>query len=82
MEMFAKLHRGHLNLSRLNYGLISLIPKTKEANNIKQYRPICLIGVDYKLFTKVMANRPTKVADSVISRNQTAFMPGRNKLMA
>jgi hypothetical protein len=52
--MFRKFHRGELNLSRLNYGLISLIPKIKEANNTRQYRPICLLGMDYKWFTKVL----------------------------
>jgi hypothetical protein len=40
LEMFQDLYRGELNLSRLNYGMISLIPKIKEANNIKQSRPI------------------------------------------
>jgi hypothetical protein len=40
MEMFSDFFRGELNISRLNYGMISLIPKTKEANCIKQYRPI------------------------------------------
>jgi hypothetical protein len=54
LEMFRKFHRGELNLSRLNYGLISLIPKIKEANNTRQYRPICLLGMDYKWFTKVL----------------------------
>lgn len=35
LEMFRKLFEGSLNLSRLNYGLISLIPKLKEPNTIK-----------------------------------------------
>jgi hypothetical protein len=35
LEMFEKLYNGELNLSRINYGVISLIPKLKEANNIK-----------------------------------------------
>jgi hypothetical protein len=52
LEMFGKLYSGELNMSRLNYGLISLIPKLKEANTIKQFRPICLLGVDYKWFIK------------------------------
>lgn len=80
MEMFHKLHRGELRLSKLDYGLISLIPKTKETSNIKQYIPICLLGVDYKLFTKVKAKRLIALADSVINRNQTTFIPGRNIL--
>jgi hypothetical protein len=35
LEMFQDLYSGELNLSRLNYGMISLIPKLKEANKIK-----------------------------------------------
>jgi hypothetical protein len=73
LEMSELFYKGELNLSRLNYGLISLIPKLKEANNIKQYRPICLLGVDYKWFTKVL----TEVADFVVSKTQTTFIPGR-----
>jgi hypothetical protein len=77
LEMFRDLHRGTLNLSRLNYGMISLIPKTKEANNIRQYRPICLLNVDYKWFTKVLTMRLTPFAGKLISETQTAFIPGR-----
>jgi hypothetical protein len=80
MEMFQKFYVGDLNLSRLNYGLISLIPKLKEENNIKQYRPTYLLGVNYKWFTKVMTKRLTIVVVSISSKTQTAFLPGRNIL--
>jgi hypothetical protein len=68
MEMFNKFYVGGQNLSILNYGLISLIPKLKVANNIKQYRPICLLGVDYKWFTKVLTRRLTAVVEFIISK--------------
>jgi hypothetical protein len=48
--------------------------------NIKQYRPICWLGVDYKWFTKVLAKRLTVVAESIIGKRQTTFLPGRNIL--
>ncbi|WVZ54242.1 hypothetical protein U9M48_005067 [Paspalum notatum var. saurae] len=80
LEMLNKLHEGNLDLARLNYGVITLIPKVKGATNIKQFRPICLLNVIYKIITKVLTIRLTKVADSVISENQTAFIPGRNIL--
>jgi hypothetical protein len=48
MEMFENFFKGELNISRLNCGMISLIPKLRESNNIKQFMPICLLGVDYK----------------------------------
>jgi hypothetical protein len=78
--MFELFYKGELNLSRLNYAMISLITKLKLANNIKQYRPICLMGVDYKWFTKVLTTRLTEVADFVVSKTQTTFILGRNIL--
>jgi hypothetical protein len=80
LEMFENLYNGELNLSKINYGLISLTSKLKEANNIKQYKPIYLLGVHYKWFTKVMTMRLTTVADSNIGKTQTTFLPGRNIL--
>jgi hypothetical protein len=80
LEMFDKCYKGELNLSWLNYGLISWIPKLKEANNIKQFRPLCLLGVDYKIFTKVLTRTLTLVVDSVICKTQTTFILGRNNL--
>jgi hypothetical protein len=77
LEMFQKLFEGSLNLSRLNYGLISLIPKLKDPNTIKQYKPICLLNVDCKLFTKVLTMRLTPFAGKLVSATQTAFIPGR-----
>jgi hypothetical protein len=71
--MFDKFYKRKLNLSRLNYVLISLIPKLKEANNIRQYRLICLLGVDYKWFTKIMTGRLTTVAESIISKTKNCF---------
>jgi hypothetical protein len=69
-----------MNLNRLNYSLISLIPKLKESNNMKQYIPICLLGVDYKWFTKLLTKRLTTLAEKIISKTQTTFIPGRNIL--
>jgi hypothetical protein len=56
----------------------SLLPKQKEASHNKQYRPICLLNVSLKIFTKVMVNRMTGIAMKLISPSQTAFMSGRN----
>jgi hypothetical protein len=35
IEMFGEFFRVEFNISRLNYGMISLITKLKEANNMK-----------------------------------------------
>lgn len=53
------------------------MPKLQEAKQIQQYRPICMLNVSFKIFTKVLANRFTSVANRVIRPSQTAFLPGR-----
>lgn len=79
-KMFRDFEKGQLDIKRLNYGVITLVPKLKEDNNIKQYRPICILNVDYKCFTKVLTNRLVPIANKVIGRNQTGFIKGRNIL--
>ena len=81
MLMFHSLHKGDLPLFSLNFGIIiTLISKVLEANRIQQYRPICLLNVSFKIFTKVAMNRMNMVTDHVISPTQSAFMAGRNIL--
>jgi hypothetical protein len=46
--MFSSLHVDQLELFRLNFGEIILLPKVNEAERIQQYRPICLLNVSFK----------------------------------
>jgi hypothetical protein len=80
LGLFSYLHAGQLELFRLNFGEIILLPKVNEAERIQQYRPICLLNVSFKIFTKVATLRINTVADHVVRPSQTAFMQGRNIL--
>lgn len=44
-ELLDDMCGGPLNLERMNYVIITLLPKIKDANTIKHYRPICLLNV-------------------------------------
>ena len=66
MDMFAHLHSGDLPLFRLNFGVITLLPKKEDVGRIEQYRPICLLNVSFTIFTKVGTNRVTSIAHKVI----------------
>ena len=59
-----------------------LIPKKKGVDNLKDFRPICLVGGLYKLLTKVLANRLKKVVGKMVSKLQNAFVEGRQFLDA
>ena len=78
--MFHALHDGQLELFRLNFGEIILLPKVNGAERIQQYRPICLLNVSFKIFTKTATIRINSVADHVVRPTQAAFMQRRNIL--
>lgn len=69
--MFQDLNEETLNTKTLNYGVITLVPKVKEINNIRQYMPICLLNVDFKGITKTLNNVLVHLAEEVIGANQT-----------
>jgi hypothetical protein len=80
MALFREFHQDSLPLSSLNFDPIILLLKCAEALKIQQYRPICLLNVSFKIFTKVLTNRLTSVAHRVIHPTQTTFLPGRNNM--
>uniref|UniRef100_A0A251UDF3 Putative RNA-directed DNA polymerase, eukaryota, Reverse transcriptase zinc-binding domain protein n=1 Tax=Helianthus annuus TaxID=4232 RepID=A0A251UDF3_HELAN len=59
-----------------NSSFIKLIPKIKDPVDLKNYRPINLIGIISKMVSKVLANRLKSVIGSVVSESQSAFLKG------
>jgi hypothetical protein len=59
----------------VNDTTIILIPKTDNPETLKDFRPISLCTVIYKVISKCMVNRP--ILGEIISFNQSAFLPGR-----
>ena len=80
IQLFVEFHRGELPLHSLNFGVITLLPKKEDATKVQQYRLICLLNVSFKIFTKVLTNRLSVVAQKIIRPSQTAFIPGRHIL--
>jgi hypothetical protein len=69
---------GKLSRS-MRAGILSLIYKKKgDKRVLKNYRPISLLQVDYKILARIMANRFKKVLPKIISENQTCCIIGRD----
>ncbi|GKA48742.1 RNA-directed DNA polymerase, eukaryota [Tanacetum coccineum] len=60
-----------------NSSFIALVPKIDDPLSLNDFRPISLIGCQYKIIAKVLANRLAKVISSVVSEVQMAFIKGR-----
>jgi hypothetical protein len=67
MALIKDFYEEKCALFSLNFGIITLLPKHKGATHIKQFRPICLLNVSFKIFTKVMVNRITGIVTKVIN---------------
>jgi hypothetical protein len=78
--MFCDLYAGDLPIFSFNFGVITLVLKAQEVNQIQQYRPICLLIVSFKIFIKITTNQLNSIVDHIIKPTQTAFMRGRNIL--
>jgi hypothetical protein len=76
-NLFQDFHGGALNIERLNFGMVTLIPKVPNAIDIKAFRPICLLNVCYKIITKVLTNRLASCINKVISDFQYGFIKGK-----
>jgi hypothetical protein len=61
----------------LNNTVLTLILKVKNPQDLTNFRPIALCNVLYKICSKTIANRHQRLIDSVISEEQSMFIPRR-----
>jgi hypothetical protein len=80
MAAFEEFYTRGKFVKCINSTFISLIPKIRGAKEVKDFRPISLVGGVYKIISKVLANRMRKVMDKIISKPQNAFVKGRQIL--
>ncbi|KAF7150520.1 hypothetical protein RHSIM_Rhsim02G0169100 [Rhododendron simsii] len=69
-------HSGRM-LESLNRTQIILIPKVSVPTKVTKFRPIYLCTTSYKIIAKVIANCLKSFLPSIISKNQSAFVEGR-----
>ena len=67
VAMFTYFYEGILDLERLNFVMLSLIPKVDEARSMKNFRPISIINYSFNIFAKVLTLRLGKIINRLIS---------------
>jgi hypothetical protein len=75
MHLVRLFEKDGSGLSRLNYTLITLIPKEEGARSLKKFKPISLVNCMF--FAKALNNRLVGICDRLLACIQTTFMKGR-----
>ncbi|KAE9416903.1 hypothetical protein Angca_009074, partial [Angiostrongylus cantonensis] len=53
-----------------------ILPKKGDRRDLRNYRPICLLSVSYKLFTKIFFSRISRTLDEAHPVEQAGFRKG------
>jgi len=77
-EMINEIHASGEIPEKMKLGTIKLIHKKGPKTDIRNYRPITLLNVDFKIYTKCLIKRITPALGGLPSPNQFAA-PGKSK---
>ena len=77
LELTEEIKRtGKMSKSQ-RLAILTLLYKDGEKEKLKNWRPISLLNTDYKIITKVLANRLKKKLDKIIHPDQTCGIKNR-----
>lgn len=58
-------------------GVLTLLYKKGDPTEIRNYRPLSIMGSDYRLYTALLSERLVRAFEMVIADHQVAFLPKR-----
>lgn len=61
----------------VNCAIVTLIPKSVEAKEMKDMRPIACCSIMYKIISKILTIRLSKIINFMVDDSQLAFLPGK-----
>jgi hypothetical protein len=76
MALVGDFEKGSLDVSRINFAIITLIPKEPEARDMKKFRPISLGNCSLKIIRKAITNRITPIGNRIISQTRLPLLKG------
>ena len=82
LGFFKEFFEHNQFVKSLNATFLVLVPKGRTVEDLKDLRPINLVGSLYKILSKVLVNRIKRVMGLIISQSQNAFVEGRQILDA
>lgn len=80
IKMISNFFESGILPKAVNTTWVTLIPKIEGANELKDFRPISMVGYIYKIIAKILAIRIKKVMPSLVGETQSTFIMERQIL--
>ncbi|KAJ0055440.1 hypothetical protein NL108_018665 [Boleophthalmus pectinirostris] len=77
LAVFMDLGRLGQLLDSFRTGIVTLVPKDRDKTDLTNWRPITLLNVDLKIFSKILASRLSMFLGDLIHPDQGCAVPGR-----
>lgn len=77
MDLVSSFFNGRGNIKHINATFVTLMPKVAGASWLNQFHPILCVNAIYKIMSKLLDNKLSKVMLELLSPNQFAFTKGR-----
>lgn len=78
-RLFNCIYEKSMMSRSMRHGQITLVYKKKgDRKRLKNWRPINLLNVDYKILARIMSNRLKQVLPKIVSQEQTSCIIGRD----
>lgn len=77
LTVFSEFERLDRLPDSFRTGIVTLLHKQKDRTDLRNWRPITLLNIDCKLFSKILASRMSLFLDGVIHPDQACAIPGR-----
>lgn len=77
IEAILEFFRSGRILKQRNSDNLVLIPKNLNASQTTYFRPISRLNTVYKVISKLLASRLKEILPLMVSKSQSAFLPGR-----
>jgi len=78
--MFSSFLKQDILDPSLNITWVTLVPKKSIATEVRDYRPISMVGSVYKVIAKIMSRRLREVLPKLVGETQSAFVKDRQIL--
>lgn len=77
VEVITEIEQTGQLASMQNLGVITLLYKAGDRNELSNWRPITVLNTDYKIIEKVLSNRIKPILNRVIQNDQKAYLKGQ-----